>query len=145
MSKPNAYKMYQELATHYAIERGSKSVSEWQKAIKKAAGGENDSVDVLWDKWKATPPKEVVIEPKRVEAPVVPKVVKPEVVSTMRATEAVVVNVHVPEAVQAQVVEYPARDWLGVSTRFASWCQTMAFGMVVGVLVSKHVLKMMGL
>lgn len=154
--KPN--QMYEELGKHYGVERGSKTTQEWAAAVKKAAGS-TDSIEVTYERWK-NPPKVVESKPEQhrdKEHKIVAdsagsglddKPDRPTPTATgvhsARPTELVAVHVHSPEAVQAQVVEYPHRDWLGTTTRVASWCQTMAFGVVVGVLVSRKVLSVMG-
>lgn len=156
--KPN--QMYEELAKHYGVERGSKTTTEWAAAVKKAAGS-TDSIEVTYARWK-NPPKVVEAKPEqhgdadraRVEDTAGPgrlpglvahAETSDEVVQTARVSDLVAVHVHAAPSVQAQVVEGPPRDWIGASSRVASWCQTMAFGVVVGVLVSRKVLSVVGL
>ena len=149
MANPNPYKMYTELGAHYGVERGSRSVKEWNDAVKKAAGGEKESIEVLYTRWK-NPPKVIEATATVVPTPATPPVApRAPVQQIARASEAVVVHVHTPPATSAAE---PSASMGGLTLyhrasvlpQMASWLQTATIGFLIGVLASRPVLKVMG-
>lgn len=123
--------------------------------MKKAAGYPGDSIEVIYDKWK-NPPKTINVKPNAgdgnntsVAAAAVggtgttvanPTNPADAAIRTTRPSEVVTVHVHAPEAAPAAVVNVTR----GYLSSIAAWSQTMALGVVVGVLISRHVLRVMG-
>lgn len=140
----NTKRKIEELGAHYKVARGSWNYRQWSDGIKRAAGTTDKSIEVLWDELQAS-------KTTHVEGPAT-EVLPPEAIpedsggsgaSTIHEGR-MAIHVHSPQALPAQVVEYPPRDWLGVTTRLAGGCQTLALGLVMGVLISKPVLKFLG-
>lgn len=157
MSKPSTTKMLEELGAHYKVPREGRQNPEWSKAVKAAAGREYAAIEVLWDelqKAKQSKPSEhgqsnnqsvvhPVTEVHHGEVSTLPPQTNGETTQVGYAG-AMAIHVHAPKPVQAQVIEYPPRDLMGFTATIASRCQTMALGLVVGVLISKPVMKFLG-
>jgi hypothetical protein len=146
-----------ELAERFKVVRGSMNADQFRATVKTAAGYPDESIEVIYDKV-FNPPKapevasERGVEDREIVATPSPRelaqasVVAGEALSHVTAVHGppVLVHVHSPAPVPAQVVEYPPRDRLGIATSIASRCQTLALGLVVGILISKPVLKALG-
>lgn len=154
----NDRQMLNEIAEHYGVKQESKSYTEFVTAVKAAANGKFDSIGVIYERLKKpTTPKTIDVKPNAgvsnstsVAHPVVdgrlPAVVPQQatrvegVASVRRATDVVEIHMHPPTITTPP----PVREHRAFLPAFGSWCQTMALGVVVGVLVSRHVLKFAG-
>lgn len=160
MSRPSTHVMLKELSEHLKVPRDGHNIPDWTKAIKKAAGKEFAAIEVVYDDWKKSQEASATTADKPVERDT-PRVEdtakstggrKGEVMAPTPATMsaatinegAVAVHVTAPEAAQTQVVYMPPRDALGIATTLASRGQTLLLGLVIGILISKPVLKALG-
>lgn len=140
----NVKRKIEDLGAHYKVARGSHNYRQWSDAIKLAAKATDKSIEVLWDEVQAA-------KTARVESPAT-EILPPESLPEHDVSPSVdtvhegrvAIHVHSPQALPAQVVEYPPRDLIGFATRVAAGCQTLALGLVMGVLISKPVLKFLG-
>lgn len=147
----NTKRKIEELGAHYKVTRGSWNYRQWSDGIKRAAGTTDKSIEVLWDelqKTKQAPAQHgngdnsgVVSSTDAGQSDVLPPLAPDE---NTASGHPLAIHVHSPQALPAQVVEYPPRDFLGFATRVAAGCQTLALGLVMGVLISKPVLKFLG-
>lgn len=159
-------KKLEDLGAHYGVAKGDMSLEKWSAAIKDKAGAKLDSIEQIYERFKNNPkaaaakaveakPDKPVERAESVENPTVPanggavEILAParrEGAGSNAGDLAGAVSIHVasPTAVQAQVIHNPPRDFLGIATMLAARSQTLALGLVMGILISKPVLKMLG-
>ena len=147
----NLRKRLDELGGHFKVPQGSMSMRDWSFAIKKAARAENDSIEVIYD--RAFGKKPIMIEAKAVEVKTEPS--KPEAV---KGTEVKVEGAAQRVEVQATVLHFnipapnvhvggspPADTWIYTLERVGSHAFTLVAGVMLGLLLAKRVLPLVGL
>lgn len=151
-----------ELAKRFGVVRGTMNADQFRSTVKAKAGYPDESIEVIYDKVFNAPDVRSSEHSDKDRASVentgsstVATTVRTapavEVLPPLRTADtdagAVRVHVHTPPAVVVQnpVVSAPRPDSLaGVAPSIAAWCQTLALGLVVGVLISKPILKLLG-
>ncbi len=153
MSKSTTQKL-NELAEYYKVVRGSMSGDQWRTAVKHASGWPDDSIEVIYDRWKGATSGTVTTVPVQ-EVLVAGNTTAAETTASEAATTSAVlpvgtvVHVHTsPAAATAQVPkDYVIQRhgfWVGAAPQVALWTQTLMLGFLVGVLASKPILRVMG-
>ncbi len=157
-NRPSSTQMLNQLAEHYSVKRGSMNVDQWRQAVKHAAGAPHDAIEVIWDKWKGGPSETAKTEKPSENAhdvastpgtvTIFPPVQDNPVHS--HATQGVggghPVSVYVTTSAPAVPPQVLGTNlgWAGVASVFAPWCQTLALGIAIGVLISKPIMKGLG-
>lgn len=152
----NARKKLERLGDHFRVPKGSMSYPQWSAAIKKTANATADSIDVLYDRTfaKSSPPPTIEVKaievkpPEPVEKPSAGDV-KVEGAAQRVDVQAPVINVNIPApnltVNQAAATAAEALKWLPIVHRLGVSGFVLFCGVLLGLLVAKKVLPMVGL